>query len=248
MTARIDSDDLAVRFQFDHQRRVVTPRLARLRRRGPESFGLAGVTLSVEPGEAVALLGASGSGKTTLLRALAGVLVPDGGRLRVRGQVASLLSTGAGVMGQLTGRENAHLLGVLGGLSRAEVDDSLPAIKEWSGLDESFELPVSSYSEGMRGRLGFATAVVRRPEVLLLDEVHQSLDHAFRTKVEETAHEVVAAGGVLAAAGHDHAILQRLCERAIWLHKGKVRMDGPFAEVRTAYLASADGTPAAPPA
>ncbi len=233
---------------FDRQRRVVTPRLARLRRRGPDSYGLAGVSFSIGGGEAVALLGASGSGKTTLLRTLAGVLVPDGGQVAVSGRIASLLSVGAGVMSQLTGRENAVLLGVLGGLSHAEAEDSLPAIKEWSGLGDAFELPVSSYSEGMRGRLGFTTAVVRRPDVLLLDEVHQALDHEFRAKVERTAQEVVAAGGVVVVAGHDHAILEQLCERALWLDNGRLEMDGPFAEVRAAYLARADAAASAPAA
>ena len=95
---------------------------------------------------------------------------------------------------------------------------------------------MSSYSEGMRGRLGFATAVVRRPGVLLLDEVHQALDHSFRAKVEATAHEVAAAGGIVVAAGHDHALLERLCTRAIWLRNGAIAMDGDFASVRAAYL------------
>jgi ABC-type polysaccharide/polyol phosphate transport system ATPase subunit len=243
MSALVQADDVTVRFQFDRQRRVVTPRLAKIRRSGPESKGLDGVSLTIESGETVALLGASGSGKTTLLRTLAGVLVPDDGRLRVDGRVASLLSTGAGLMSQLTGRENAYLLGVLEGLTPREAEESLVAIAERSELGESFELPVSSYSEGMRGRLGFATAVVRRPGLLLLDEVHQALDHSFRSKVEDTAHEVAASGGIIVAAGHDHALLARLCTRAIWLRHGVIAMDGDFADVRAAYLSGIGGVP-----
>ncbi len=246
MNASVDARAVAVHFAFDRQRRVVTSRLARLRRRGQQSSGLAGVTFSIGPGEAVALLGASGSGKTTLLRTLAGVFVPDDGQLDISGHVASLLSVGAGVMSELTGRENAELLGVLAGMSGAEAEASLGSIKAASGLGEHFELPVSSYSEGMRGRLGFTSAVARRPDILLLDEVHQALDHEFRTRVERTAHEVLAGGGIIVAAGHDHAILERLCERALWLSEGRLEMDGPFTEVRAAYLARADAAAAAP--
>jgi ABC-type polysaccharide/polyol phosphate transport system ATPase subunit len=236
---RVSASSLEVRFAFDRQRRVLTPAMARIHRRGPQAVGLAGVSFSLARGESVALLGSSGSGKTTLLRTVAGVLVADAGRLVVDGHVASLLSVGAGVMSQLTGRENAYLMGVLAGLSAAESERALDEIKEWSALGDSFELPVSSYSEGMRGRLGFATAVVRKPQVLLLDEVHQALDHEFRAKVEEVAGDVAASGGVVVAAGHDHAILERMCSRALWLRDGKIAADGPFAEVRAAYLGAA---------
>jgi ABC-type polysaccharide/polyol phosphate transport system ATPase subunit len=218
-------------------------RLEGLEKRFGEVVAVHDVTATISAGAFLTLLGASGSGKTTLLRTLAGVLVPDGGRLRVDGRVASLLSTGAGLMSQLTGRENAYLLGVLEGLNASEAEESLVTIAERSELGESFELPVSSYSEGMRGRLGFATAVVRRPGLLLLDEVHQALDHSFRSKVEDTAREVAATGGIVVAAGHDHALLARLCTRAIWLRHGRVAMDGDFAEVRAAYLSGVGGVP-----
>jgi ABC-type polysaccharide/polyol phosphate transport system ATPase subunit len=236
VSALVEAVDVTVRFQFDRQRRVVTPQVARLRRSGPSALGLDGVTLEFAPGDTVALLGESGSGKTTLLRTLAGVLVPDGGSLRVEGRVASLLSTGAGLMSELTGRENAYLLGVLEGLTAEESEAALPAIAERSELGAAFELPVSSYSEGMRGRLGFASAVVRRPGLLLLAAVPLGLDPAFRAKVEATARDVAAGGGIVVAAGHDHALLERLCTRAIWLRHGAVAMDADFASARAAYL------------
>ena len=106
--------------------------MARIHRRGPQALGLAGVSVAIGRGESVALLGATGSGKTTLLRTLAGVLIPDKGACSVDGHVASLLSVGAGVMSELTGRENAYLLGVLAGLSGAESQLALEEIKEWS--------------------------------------------------------------------------------------------------------------------
>ncbi len=237
MTVGIRADGLGVRFLFDRDRRVVTPALARLRRRGLELWGLKDVSFEVGPGEAVALVGPSGAGKTTLLRTIAGVFTSDAGRLDVHGRVGSLLSIEAGLLGRLTGRENGVLLGVLAGLSRHEARAALEEIRAASGLGESFERPVSSYSQGMRARLGFAVADRADPQILLLDEVHEALDHAFREVVEERAGEILGRGGVVIAAGHDHPLLERLCTRAFLMREGRVERDGSFAEVQTAYLA-----------
>jgi ABC-type polysaccharide/polyol phosphate transport system ATPase subunit len=195
------------------------------------------VDVEIRGGEGVALLGPSGSGKTTLLRALAGIYVPDAGRLRISGRVASLLSINAGLLGLLTGRENAMLLAVLAGLSRSDARATLEEIRDRSGLGDRFDRPVSSYSQGMRARLGFAVAERSQPNVLLLDEVHEALDHEFREVVRRRAQAILAAGGIVVAAGHDHELLASLCGRAIFLRQGVVQGDGPFDEVRRVYLA-----------
>jgi ABC-type polysaccharide/polyol phosphate transport system ATPase subunit len=234
--ASIHADDLGVRFLFDHYQRAVTPALARLRRRGTETWGVHGMGFSIGPGEGVALIGPSGSGKTTVLRLIAGVLSPDAGRLDVNGRVGSLLSTEAGLLGLLTGRENASLLGVLAGMSRAESDAALEQIKATTHLDDAFERPVLSYSEGMKARLGFAVADHTDPDVLVLDEVHEALDHEFRQIVAERAHDQLRAGGIVVAAGHDHPLLATFCDRALWLADGRIEADGPFEDVRRAYL------------
>ena len=239
MTATVSSRELGVRFQFDRQSRVVTPSLARLRRRGTEAWGLRSVSFEARPGEAIALLGRSGAGKTTLLRVIAGVLPADEGSIEVEGRVASLLSVGAGLMGTLTGRENAALLGVLAGLSRREALRALELVRERSGLGSSFERPVSSYSQGMRARLGFAAADQAGTDVLLLDEVHEALDHEYREVVEARAGELVAQGGIVVAAGHDHPLLERICTRALWMDDGRVVADGLFPDVQSRYLANA---------
>jgi ABC-type polysaccharide/polyol phosphate transport system ATPase subunit len=236
MRAKIEGRDLGIRFLFDRERRLVTPTLAALRRTGSETWGLHGIDITIESGEGIALLGRSGSGKTTLLRAFAGILVPDEGSLAVTGQVGSLLSIEAGLMSVLTGRENAVLLGALAGMSRREARARLGEIEKRTGLGTYFDRPVSSYSQGMRARLGFAVAEQAVPDVLLLDEVHEALDHEFREFVEERAHAIIAAGGIVVAAGHDHEMLHRLCTRAFWLEEGHVRTEGEFDVVRTAYL------------
>jgi ABC-type polysaccharide/polyol phosphate transport system ATPase subunit len=237
----IVAEGLGVRFFFNKHLRVVTPVEARLRGQGMTTWGLRELSFTLDPGEGTALIGASGSGKTTLLRVLAGVFSPDVGRLEIHGRVASLLSVDAGLMSLLTGRENALLLGVIAGLSRRRVSRAMDEIKARSGLGDAFERPVLTYSQGMRARLGFAVAEEAQPQILLLDEVHEALDHEFRQFLQERAEAIVAAGGIVVAAGHDHPMLARLCTRAIWMEGGTVREDGPFDLVQPRYLKAVSG-------
>lgn len=232
----IQAAGLGIRFLFDRQRNVVSPALARLHRRGTETWGLRDVTFAIGPGEGVALIGPSGSGKTTLLRAMAGVLHPDRGELRIDGRLASLLSIEAGLLPVLTGRENARLLGVLAGMTTSRARDALEGIKERSGLGTHFDRPVSSFSQGMRARLGFAVADSVDPQILLLDEVHEALDHEFRDIVEGRAREILRAGGIIVAAGHDHPMLARLCTRAFLMSEGELAADGGLEELQRVYL------------
>ncbi len=235
----IRAQGVGVRFLFDRQARVLSATAARLRRVHSEVWGVREVTFSIGPGEGVALLGPSGSGKSTLLRLLAGVYEPDAGRIEVEGRVASLLSVEAGMLSLLTGRENALHLGVLAGLSRAQVRAHMEAIKRLSGLGEYFERPVASFSQGMRARLGFAVAQQAGARIMLLDEVHEAFDHEFREILAERAHLLLGQGGVVVAAGHDHPMLEHLCSRAIYLRGGTIRDDGPFAQVQARYLSEA---------
>jgi len=239
MSASVKARGVGVQFLFDRERRVVTPTVAKLRRHGAESWGLRCLDVSINAGEGVALIGRSGSGKTTLLRLIAGVLVPDEGEFAATGRIGALLSIEAGLMNVLTGRENAMLRAALAGLPRNESRATLDAIKERTGLGSYFERPVSSYSQGMRARLGFVVAERADPNILLLDEVHEALDHEFRQVVAERAHAILDDGGIVVAAGHDHEMLERFCARALWLERGAVRADGPFGEVREAYLDAA---------
>jgi ABC-type polysaccharide/polyol phosphate transport system ATPase subunit len=236
----IRAEGIGIQFHFDRHRKVVTRNAARFRPGSSATWGLRGVTFATAGGEGIALIGRSGSGKTTLLRALAGIYVPDEGRLAVQGPVASLLAIDAGLLPLLTGRENALLLGVLGGLSRRAAKHALERVRERSRLDDAFDYPVSAYSQGMRARLGFAVAEELAPRILLLDEVHEAFDHEFRAVLQDRAHGIVERGGVVVAAGHDHRMLERLCTRAIWLDDGLVKATGPFDLVRARYLAEVE--------
>jgi ABC-type polysaccharide/polyol phosphate transport system ATPase subunit len=228
-------DDVGVRFDFDHLGRVVTPCLSWFRRIKASAWGLRHIDVSLEPGTGLALVGPTGSGKTTLLRVLADVLPPDEGRCVVRGRIGSLLATDAGLAAQLTGRENAELLGVLAGLSRAETRAGMGPLAERARLGDAFDRPVHTYSQGMRARLGLSVIQAIEPQVLLLDEVFEALDHEFRGVVEGLARGVRDRGGVVVAAGHDHTALKLICPRAAWLEGGRVRAEGEFAEVVAAY-------------
>ena len=234
--AAIVAEDVGVRFYFDRQLRVTTPALAHLRRSVTESWGLRQLSVHIAEGDAVALIGRSGAGKTTLLRVIAGILEPDEGRVAIRGQLGSLLSIEAGLLARLTGRENALLLGVLAGLSRAQARRTVDEVAERSGLDDAFDRPVSSYSQGMLARLGFAVVDQAQPDILLLDEVHEALDHEFRERVQERAQELLARGGIVVAAGHDHPLLERVCNRALLVEDGRIAADGSLDEVVHAYL------------
>jgi lipopolysaccharide transport system ATP-binding protein len=235
--AQIRLEGAGVRFLLDRHKRLVTPTLARIRRGGTVAWGVHDLDLTLGPGEGVALIGPSGSGKTTLLRLLAGVLEADVGTVKVGGRVGSLLALDAGVSPYLTGRENARLLGVLTGLTQRQAQASLDRVRDVSGLEDAFERPVATWSQGMRARLGYAVAEVSDPDILLLDEVHEALDHEFRRHVMKHAHGLIERGGLVVAAGHDHPLLGDLCLRALWMAQGQVRRDGPFGEVVAAYAA-----------
>jgi ABC-type polysaccharide/polyol phosphate transport system ATPase subunit len=235
MSASIRLEGLGVQFRLDRQRRPLTPALARLRRSGTTSWGVRDLNLTFSPGERIALIGPSGSGKTTLLRAIAGVLPADAGRITVRGRVGCLLSTDAGLLPTLTGRENGTLLGVLGGLSRADSRARLDQVRISSGLGDAFDSQASSLSAGMKARLGVATAWETRPQILLLDEVHEALDQEFREELSSSARALTRRGGIVIAAGQDLSLLGQICERGILLRSGSVHADGPFEAVRSAY-------------
>ena len=236
MSTAVHAQDVGIHYLFDRQQRTVSPTIARLRREGGENWALQDVSFDIPAGEGVALLGASGSGKSTLLRTMAGVLEPDTGELVTAGRVGALLSIQAGVMALLTGRENTLLLGVLAGMTPARAKAEMEEVKRRSGLGEHYERLVASYSQGMRARLGLAVVERTDPTILLLDEVHEALDHEFRDHVEAYARDLLAGGGVVVATGHDHPMLERLCSRALLMQKGEMVADGDFKQVQRTYL------------
>ena len=202
-------------------------------------FALSGLDLEVGQGEGVALLGRNGSGKSTVLRLLAGIYQPTSGEILVRGRVGTVMELGAGFHPELTGTENVRLYGAMLGLGRREVAERYERILDFAGLGDFIAMPVKYYSSGMQARLAFAVAICVDPDILLLDEVLAVGDQGFRERCMERLRRFREEGGTLVAVSHDPEGVAELCERAVWLQDGRVRMAGPMAEVAAAYAASA---------
>ena len=209
--------------------------ILRNRAKGTDVWALRDVSLGVEPGEAVGLIGRNGSGKTTLLRLIAGIIKPTSGRVEVGGRVGSLLELGAGFHPEFTGRENVYLNGAILGLKRSDIREHMDEIVSFAELERFIDLPVRTYSSGMVMRLGFAVAAHLEADLLLLDEVFAVGDEEFQRKCFGKIFEFKQRGGTIVFVSHDASAVQRLCERAMLLREGRVEVDGPAREAISRY-------------
>ncbi|MEY2422427.1 MAG: type transport system ATP-binding protein [Acidimicrobiaceae bacterium] len=201
-------------------------------------WGLRNVSFVVEPGEYVGIIGRNGAGKSTLLSAILGVLPADEGEVSTTGRVIPLFSGGAGHMSGLTGRDNILVSCVLLGLSRREAHAVTPTIGEFTGIGRFLDVPVRTYSAGMRGRLSFSIAMHCGADILLIDEALRTGDEQFRRLARQTLDDYRAAGGTILAVSHDLVDLEARASRVLWLAGGHVEMDGPPDDVLTAYRRS----------
>jgi ABC-type polysaccharide/polyol phosphate transport system ATPase subunit len=209
--------------------------LARGRTGAHEIWALRGVSVHVDPGDAVGLIGRNGSGKSTLLRLAAGIIRPTRGRVEVGGRVGSLLELGAGFHPDFTGRENVFLNGSIQGLRRSEIKERFDEIVAFAELEHAIDRPVRTYSSGMYMRLGFAIAAFLEADVLLLDEVFAVGDEAFQRKCFGRIAAFKQAGGTIVFVSHDAAAVERLCERTVLLRAGEVAFDGGTHEAIARY-------------
>lgn len=180
------------------------------------------VNLEVRRGEMLGIIGMNGSGKSTLLKIVAGICAPTEGTVEVRGRVSSLIELGAGFHPELSGYENVHLNGTILGIERSAIDDLLPRIVEFSGLEGFMDMPVKHYSSGMYMRLGFAIAIQLRPDVLLLDETMAVGDAQFQSRALRAVHDFKATGATTLMVSHDIFTLREYSDRIVWLDKGRV--------------------------
>ncbi|MGH3004081.1 MAG: ABC transporter ATP-binding protein [Gaiellaceae bacterium] len=227
------------------QRTIKDVFVARGRTQAREVEALRGVSATIEPGEAVGLVGRNGSGKSTLLRIVSGLIRPTSGRVEAGGRIASLLELGAGFHADFTGRENVYLNGSIHGLSRATVREAMDEIVSFAELEQFIDLPVRTYSSGMYMRLGFSVAAHIQADVLLLDEVLAVGDEQFQRKCFGKIAEFKNRGGTIVFVSNDAQAVERLCERAVLLHRGEVSFDGETQEGIAAYrrLLAADASP-----
>jgi len=201
----------------------------------PPVRALDDVSLRIAPGETVGVVGRNGAGKSSTLLALAGIIPLHSGFAACGGRVVSLLDLGAGFSRDFSGRENVYLNGALHGLSHEQVEALLPAIAEFSGLNEFMEVPVRTYSAGMFLRLGFSIAAHLDADVMLIDEVLAVGDEAFQRRCEERIATRMEQGMTLVLVSHDLGAIERVCARTIVLDAGRAAFDGPTAEAMPFY-------------
>ena len=241
--APVELSDVSLKFASYHDKQYTLKRAALdfvLRRANPparsEFIALDSIHLKFTKGERVALIGGNGAGKSTLLRVLARIYPPTSGTIRVRGAVAPLIEMGAGFNPELSGRENILLNGAMLGFSRNHMLEKTQGILEFTELAEFADMPLKYYSSGMYMRLAFAIATEVDPEILLIDESLGVGDAAFTDKAKSRILGVIDKSHVVVIVSHDMNTLRELCNRGVWLERGKVVMDAPFEETAAAYL------------
>ncbi|KAD4060525.1 ABC transporter ATP-binding protein [Arthrobacter yangruifuii] len=189
------------------------------------------VSLNIEQGETVALLGLNGSGKSTLLKHISGVMRPDSGSVGTRGRVAGLIEVGAGFHHDLSGRDNVYLNGAILGMTEEEINEKFDSIVEFSEIGQFIDTEVKFYSSGMYLRLAFSVAVHTDPEVFLVDEILAVGDEPFQKKCIDKIKELAGEGKTLVVVSHDLDLVSRICERGVLLEHGQIIMDAPVTEV-----------------
>lgn len=233
MNTAIEIRDVSKKFTLRHQRSLKELVVAAVRGRdlSNDFLALDGVSLDVEEGETVALLGFNGSGKSTLLKLISGVMRPDDGSVRTRGRVAGLIEVGAGFHPDLTGRENVYLNGAILGMSELEIHGRFDDIVAFSEIERFIDTEVKFYSSGMFLRLAFAVAVHSDPEVFLVDEILAVGDEPFQKKCLSRIRELSSEGRTLVIVSHDLDMVADLCARGVLLDRGRAVADGPSHDV-----------------
>ena len=202
-----------------------------------EFWALKHVSFSVERGEIVGIIGRNGSGKSTLLRVIAGIYPPDEGKVSVDGEVSTLFSLGTGFNAELSGRDNIYLNGVMMGLTKNKIDEIIDAIIEFAELGDFIEMPVRTYSSGMRARLGFAVAMHSDKDIVLIDEIMSAGDAAFRQKADAEMDRIMGDRTVLLVS-HAMSTIEKFASKVIWLDRGVIAAMGEPGEVIEQYLAA----------
>lgn len=194
------------------------------------------ISLHVNQGEAVGIIGRNGAGKSTLLKIISGITAPSDGSVRIRGSVGSLLEVGTGFHPELTGRENIYLNGSILGMSKSYIKDRFDDIVKFSGVEKFIEMPLKTYSSGMYMRLAFSVAAFIETDILLIDEVLAVGDLAYRKKSLEKMKEMIDSGRTLLFVSHNMDQVKAICDRCVYLSEGKIVEDGNTNDVVNTYL------------
>lgn len=198
-------------------------------------WALRDITFNLERGGALGVIGDNGAGKTTLCLLISQIMAPTSGKVDVAGKVSALLALGVGFQVDLTGRDNVFLNGIYLGYTNGEIKDKFDEIVEFSELEESIDLPVRTYSSGMRARLAFSIAASIRPEILIVDELMGVGDIKFKRKSTARMKELISECEALVVVSHQMDTIRALCSRVIWLDKGRLVAEGSAEEVVSQY-------------
>lgn len=236
----VDVDHVTVRFNLANQKvdnlKEYCIRMLKKELLFQEFFAVKDVSFQIRRGEAWGIVGRNGSGKSTILKAVSGILKPWKGSITVNGSIAPLIELGAGFDGNLTARENIFLNGCILGHSEKYMKEHFDEIVEFAGLEKFLDSPIKNYSSGMKARLGFAVATSVKPDLLIVDEILSVGDFRFRKKCEQRIQEMLDRGTTLLYVSHTMPEVLRICQKAMWMDKGVIRMSGSAEEVCDAYL------------
>lgn len=195
-----------------------------------------GVSFAVEKGDIVGIVGKNGSGKSTLLRAIANIFSPDSGTIDTCGNSVSLMAIGVGFINELSGRENIYLSGLLLGFTEEQINSKIEEIIDFSELGAFIDSPVRTYSSGMYSKLAFSITAILETDIMLIDEVLSVGDANFRIKSLAKLKELISdESRTVLIVSHNSANIRELCTRVIWIHQGKIKMDGDTGTVMDAY-------------
>ena len=197
---------------------------------------LKNVNLEIKKGEVVGLIGINGSGKSTLLKLMTQIIYPNKGYIKTRGKLTSLLELGAGFHPDFSGRENIYFNASIFGLTKQEIDKRLEDIIKFAELGDFIDNPVRTYSSGMYMRLAFSVAINVDAEILLIDEILSVGDEHFQEKCFKKLEELKEEGKTIVFVTHSLGSVERFCTRAVWLHKGEIKLDGKVEEVIKTYV------------
>ena len=200
-----------------------------------EFWAVNGVNIALEKGDMLGIIGTNGAGKSTLLKAISGIMEPTKGIVLRKGNIAALLELGSGFDGDLTVRENAYLRGAMLGYTRKFMDETYTSIIDFAELTEYQERPFKQLSSGMKSRLAFSIASLVEPDILILDEVLSVGDGAFRRKSEQKMREIIEGGATTILVSHSLPQVREMCNKVLWLHRGKQIAFGETQEVCDRY-------------
>lgn len=239
---KITTTDLGIKFRLYHEQ---MPSLKQyfsslFQRKSLSSYtdfkAISDLSIDIQQGQRVGIIGHNGAGKSTFLKALCGIYEPTQGTISVEGKIAPLLEIGAGFHPEFTGRENIYLNGAILGYSTSELKQIEPEVVSFAELQEFIDTPVKYYSTGMYIRLAFSLATATKPEILILDEMFAGGDIGFVEKATDRMHSMVHQADIMLLVSHDLNLIKTMCDRILWLDSGTLKMDGKPTDVIEHYL------------